>query len=152
MFYLKRGLVLFWSLWLTVVFSTNACDGLKELGALDEQWRFASGNFRFLVDTTARYDAPAWLNGVLFLGVILWEGSAAVLFWLAWWQTRRQPPATSRLLHAAFFVSIMLWGAFMLADELLMAYKVESTHLALFTGQLVTLLAIVLLPDTRPDS
>jgi hypothetical protein len=41
----------------------------------------------------------------------------------------------------------MLWAAFVLADELLIAYPVEATHLRLFTAQLATLLTIVLLPE-----
>jgi hypothetical protein len=43
-----------------------------------------------------------------------------------------------------------LWAAFVLADEVLIAYSVEATHLRLFAAQLLTLLAIVLLPQ-RPD-
>jgi hypothetical protein len=40
-----------------------------------------------------------------------------------------------------------LWGAFLVADEVLIAYPVEGTHLRLFLVQLVTLLAIELLPE-----
>ena len=146
---LKRSLILFWSVWLTVVFATNVCDGLKEIGGLDESWRFASGNFRFVAETTARYDAPDWLNRLLFAGVILWEGCAALLFWCAWWTARR---GDLRSLYRAFFVSLLLWGAFMVADELLIAYRVEATHMGLFTAQLATLLAIVLLPEEQVGS
>src|SRR5689334_7007311 len=81
--FLKRGLLLFWAVWLSVVFTTNTLDGCKALGWLDPNWPFASGNYHFLAETTARYGIPGWLNGLLFLGVIVWEGTAAVLFWLA---------------------------------------------------------------------
>ncbi len=62
---------------------------------------FASGNYRFLTETTARYGTPGWLNMVLFLGVIAWEGTAAVLFWLACrtWRGKGQPGTPVR--HAA---------------------------------------------------
>src|ERR1051326_7194797 len=80
---LKRMLLLFWAAWLTVVFASNVCDGLKTCGGLPQSWPFASGNYDFLVQTTARYGPPAWLNGLLFLGVVIWEAVAAFLFWRA---------------------------------------------------------------------
>lgn len=144
---LKRCLLLFWAVWLSVVFATNALDGCKALGVLGESWPFASGNYRFLGETTARYGTPPWLNALLFLGVIGWEGSAALLFWLAWIRFRVGRKEGQRLRYAAFTVSLMLWSAFAVADELFIAYEVEGTHLRLFTAQLATLLAIELLPE-----
>ena len=143
---LKRCLLLFWPVWLTVVFTTNVLDGCKALGLLGQSWAFASGNCRFLEETTARYGTPAWLNGLLFVGVIGWEGAAAVLFWLAWLRFRENEER-AWLLYAAFTVSLTLWSAFLIADELFIAYAVEGTHLRLFTAQLATLLAVELLPD-----
>jgi hypothetical protein len=48
---------------------------------------------------------------------------------------------------AAFVVALALWSAFAIADEVFIAYDVEATHLRLFVAQLVSLLAIYLLPD-----
>src|SRR5580765_7156630 len=81
--FLKRSLLLFWAVWLTVVFLTNAADAAKAAGLLDESWAFASGNLRFVTQTTARYGTPCWANAVMFAGVIFWEGLAALLFWLS---------------------------------------------------------------------
>jgi hypothetical protein len=137
-------LLLCWSVWLTIVLVTKVMDGCKALGWLGVGWPFASHNYRFLAETTSRCGTPAWLNGLLFLGVIAWEGATALLFWLAWLYYRRQPGNRS-LLRAAFTVGPGLWSAFVIADELFMAYAVEGTHLRLFTAQLATLLAIELL-------
>jgi hypothetical protein len=49
--------------------------------------------------------------------------------------------------YLAFTASLLLWGAFMVADEVLVAYPVEGTHLRLFVAHLVTLLALHLLPE-----
>ncbi|MHB1426721.1 MAG: hypothetical protein ACYC3I_26485 [Gemmataceae bacterium] len=144
---LKRILLLFWAVWLSVVFVTNALDCWKVFGLLSESWSFASGNYRFLTETTVRYGTPAWLNKLLFLGVIGWEGLAAFLFWLACLRFRRKGETGQRLLYAAFTVSLTLWSSFAIADELFIAYAVEGTHLRLFTAQLATLLAIELLPE-----
>jgi len=148
---LKRGLLFFWSIWLTVVFATNLCDAAKALGLLGESWTFASGNYGFVVHTTARYGTPGWLNGLLFLGVLCWEATAALLLWLAWWTFQGRGKKGNGLLYAAFTASLMLWAAFAVADEVFIAYPVEATHLRLFTAQLATLLAIELLPDDVPS-
>jgi hypothetical protein len=149
--FLKRCLLAFWAAWLSVVFATNAADAAKAFGWLGPEWAFASGNFGFLSETTARYDPPTWLNDLLFVGVISWEGLAAVLFWRAWWRSRGPREAGRRSVYAAFTASLSLWAAFLLADEVLIAYPVEATHLRLFTAQLATLLAIELLPEASPS-
>jgi hypothetical protein len=141
-------LLLFWAIWLSVVFATNALDGVKALGWLNASWAFASGNHRFLVETTARYGTSSWLNAALFLGVICWEGTAALLFWLAWLRFTESRERRGRLLYTAFTASLTLWSAFAIADEVFIAYSVEGTHLRLFTAQLATLLAVVLLPES----
>jgi hypothetical protein len=151
---LKRGLLGLWAAWLTVVFATNALDATKALGLLPEHWAFASGNYRFLAETTARYGAPGWLNGLLFAGVICWEGAAAVLFWLACRAFRGRGRRDIAVLYAAFAAGLSLWLAFALADEVFIRYEVEGAHLRLFTAQLMTLLAVELLPEgpSRSDS
>jgi hypothetical protein len=47
-------------------------------------------------------------------------------------------------------VSLGLWAAFLVADEVFIAYPVEATHLRLFIAQLVTLLAVEVLPEEPP--
>jgi hypothetical protein len=143
---LKCLLLLFWAVWLTVVFLSNLADAGKGLGLLGESWAFASGNWRLVLETTARYGTPAAVNAVLFAGVILWEGAAAVLFWRAGWRFRDRSSAR-KAVYVAFTTSLLLWGGFLVADEVLVAYPVEGTHLRLFVAHLVTLLAVELLPE-----
>jgi hypothetical protein len=144
--FLKRILLLFWAVWLSVVFLSNLADALKGLGLLGDSSAFASGNFKFIRETTARYGTPDLVNALLFAGVILWEGVAALLFWRAGWTFQRKKSGR-KVLYCAFTASLLLWGAFLIADEVFIAYPVESTHLLLFIAQLVTLLAIELLPE-----
>jgi hypothetical protein len=51
------------------------------------------------------------------------------------------------LLKRTLLASWAAWLAFALADEVFVAYAVEGAHLRLFTAQLVTLLAVELLPE-----
>jgi hypothetical protein len=146
---LKFVLLFVWAAWLTVVFTTNALDGLKALGVLPENWAFASGNYRLLVATTARYGTSAGINAVLFAGVIAWEAAAAVLFWRAVWLFPSRGTKGNGPAHLAFAVSLALWGSFLFADEIFVAYGLEGKQLLLFTSQLVALLVIELLPDQQ---
>lgn len=145
MFFLKRMLLAFWALWSTVVFTTNTLDAAKALGVLGDSWVFASGNYRFIETTTSRYGTPAWLNASLFTGVIVWEGTTALLFWLACWRFRTT--AGRRLAYLAFTSGLGLWAAFLLADEIFIAYNLSGVHMRLLIAQLATLLVIELVPQ-----
>jgi hypothetical protein len=143
---LKRLLLFLWAVWLSVVFLSNLADALKELGLLGESWAFASGNWKFIKETTARYGTPDFVNAVLFAGVIVWEAVVALLFWLAAC-TFRGRRSGRKVLYLAFTATLLLWGAFLIADEVFIAYPVEGAHLRLFIAHLATLLAIELLPE-----
>jgi hypothetical protein len=146
MILLKRSMLGLWSLWWTLVVATNLADAGKALGLVAETWRFASGNYQLIAETTARYGTPAWCNGVLFFGVICWEGVATFLFWRAFWRFRGRSIGRP-LLYPAFTAGLTLWLAFLVADEFFIAFALTGTHLRLFIAQLGTLLAIEFLPD-----
>jgi sterol desaturase/sphingolipid hydroxylase (fatty acid hydroxylase superfamily) len=145
---LARLIVGFWAAWFTLVFLTNLCDALKALGLVGEEWKFASGNWAFVVKTTGIYRVPAPLVGVLFAGVVAWEALSALLMWSAV-RSLGGPPEGSRMgaVDRAFTVALGLFAAFALADELFIAYHVEGTHLQVFLALLASLLAVRLLPD-----
>src|SRR5687767_354409 len=121
---LKRGLLFFWALWLTVVFLTNLFDLLKHQGVVPESWSFASGNYGFMESVTAVHGTPPAMVLLMFLGVIVWEAAAAVMLWRAWALFQGILKGMDAV-YAAFTVSLGLWAAFMLADEVFIAYDVE---------------------------
>jgi len=145
---LKRGLVFFWAAWLTIVLATNCLDALQVSGLLPASWKLVSGNFKLIADTTAVLGVPAWGNVLLFAGVILWEGLGAALLWRAW--ARFHASDGPARLNAAFAVTLALCAAFLLTDELFVAYSMEAVHIRLLIAQLATLLAAQLLPDKVP--
>jgi hypothetical protein len=137
---IRSGILLFWAAWFTVVTLTNGLDALKALGLLPAGWTLASGNYGLMLKVTGVHGTPTPVAALLFLGVILWEALATVLFWRAW-------AARGSAIHTAFTVGLALWAAFTLADEIFIAYPLEAVHLRLFGLQLVSLLALRLLPD-----
>lgn len=144
---LKRGLVFFWALWLTIVWLTNVTDLLKHFNILGADFTFASYNYDFMRETTAIYALPAAMVLALYIGVIVWEGLAALLLWRAFAAFRGTAVRGLPAVYTAFAFSLALWAAFVVVDEFFIAYEVEGTHMAIFTSQLVTLLAVRLLPE-----
>lgn len=150
---LKRGTILFWALWLTVVLITNVLDLLKSFGVLPADWSFASGNYDLVAQTVARYNLGGALVILLFVGVIIWEALAALLLWRGYAAYDTTPDTIHgglQAVYSAFAVSLALWAAFIVTDEIFIIYDLEGTHMGIFTSQLVTLLAIRLLPDDTP--
>ena len=144
---MKRGVIFFWALWLTIVFLTNFFESLKAMGIIGEGWTFASGNYGFMQFVTEVHNTPAFIVTILFAGVVIWQAVGAFLFWRAWAAFQGIPEGLAEV-DTAFTFSIALWAAFMIADEIFLAYDVQGTHMAIFMAQLITLLAIRLLPDS----
>jgi hypothetical protein len=137
---LKSGVLLFWAAWFTIVLLTNVCDALKAGRVLPSGWTLSSGNWELMLKVTAVHATPVAIVGVMFLAVIAWEALAGLLFWRAW-------VAGGRGGVAAFVIGLALWAAFALADEVFLAYSIEAVHLRLFGLQLLSVLALRLLPE-----
>ena len=137
---LKSGILLFWAAFFTIIALTDVCDALKAGRVLPAGWGFASGNWELMLKVTAIYGVPAIIVGVLFLGAIAWTVTAAVMFWRAW-------AGRGRGGLAAFTVGLALWAAFILADEIFIAHSLVPVHIRLFSLQLLSVLALRLLPD-----
>ena len=142
MYYLKLALLFFWAAWFSIVTVTNVTGAMKALGMLGPSWRFASNNYPMVVKAVSLYDAPAWLPKLLFLGVVAWQALAAAFFWYAF-----AASGTARLIdidaaNLAFASGILLWGAFMIADEITIKYAMEQPHELLLIAQIGSLLVM----------
>lgn len=139
---LKAGLLLGWAAWLSVIVLTNIIDALKALDLLSDDWSLASGNWELIVQTTAVHDVPRWINAILFAGAIAWQVVATALLWRAFDRVRRGASPTGPSVMAAFTVTLALWFAFVIADEIFIAYTLEPTHWRLFIAMAATLLLL----------
>ncbi|MVM32550.1 hypothetical protein GO755_21095 [Spirosoma sp. HMF4905] len=145
---IRAGLLLFWALYFSIVFASNSADALNALSLLPSNWHFVSGNYGLIQKVVSMYEPPVWLSGFMFAGVILWEAVGAVLFWKAFGVTLRQNQKQSVMVHAAFGITIGLWAAFILADEIFLTYLLgglASTHYNLLLAELATFILIRLL-------
>ncbi len=139
---LQKGLLLFWSIWLTLVATTNLLDALKQLGALPASWTLASGNYNLIAAAVGFHGAPAIVAALLFAIVILWQLLASLLFWRAFGSMLGGKPGTSDEVTRAFTVSLALWAAFLIATEATLTYTTAATHMRLLIAQIATLLLI----------
>jgi hypothetical protein len=144
--FLKAALLLFWALWFSLVSATNIADALRAGGVLPAGWTYASGNFGFLRSVTGPHGVPAALAVLLFGGVIAWEVLAAGMHWRAFVSYKRSPADAHEAVGSAFSVSVLLWCAFMIADEIFVSYEVEGAHVRFMIAELATLLFIRLVP------
>ncbi|WP_338875174.1 hypothetical protein WBJ53_06080 [Spirosoma sp. SC4-14] len=142
---IRAGLMLFWALYFSIVWLSNTADALKALSLLPANWPFASGNYTLIVRVVAIYQSPVWLSILFFAGVILWEGIGAFLFWKAFAAVFRQNPTQKISIHQAFGFTIGLWAAFILADEIFLAYMlggISATHYNLLLAELASFILI----------
>jgi hypothetical protein len=147
---LKRGLLLFWALWLAVVVTTNVLDALQALGILPESFKFVSGNWQWINQTMDPLGVPRAVQAFLFAGVIAWEGLAAILFGWAFTSYRNRPLIQETATIWACGVNLALWAAFQVLDEVFLAYQPEDVHRGIFGNQILTLLMLYLLPTRDP--
>lgn len=147
---LKRGILLFWSIWISIVVLMNLGDVLRAVGVLPADWNLASKNYEAIVHVTSVYGTPKWLDFILMLGVICWETGAAILFW---WALRRYWTAAANRWHSvylAFIALLGIFGVFILMDEIFQKYGIEGDHRGISILLLASLLAVQLLPDQLP--
>jgi hypothetical protein len=147
LFYFKLGLIVFWELWYLIAFATNLCESFLALGVLPKTWPFASGNLRGVIQATKTYSASKWLPWLLFSGVLSCQLLAVCLFGWGIISSVSAGSFNSVATNAAFLVGLGLWAAFMLADEILKQYDVEHSHVLFFIAQLVSFVALHVLPS-----
>ena len=143
---IKQGLLLFWAAWTGIIVATNGAEALKALHLLPALWAPASGNYLMMITVGSVYGTSRWIMSTLFAGVILWQVAGAATFGRAVLSTRGNI-AGNQVVGLAFAVNLSLWAAFMIADEVFLAYGLEDTHRGIFAAQLLTLLAIRLLSE-----
>jgi hypothetical protein len=148
-----RALVLvllgFWSVWWSLVFSTNFFEALKVLDILGSGWSFASGNYGFLVSVMEVHGTPEIVVALLFAGGIAWELAVAVLTWLAFAGYARGA-GTRATAYRAFVPAVAFFGAFLALTEFFIAYDLANTHVRLFIAALLSLFVIVSVGDDTP--
>ena len=142
----KRLIVLFWALWWLIAFLTDFFGALKETGLYAPYW-LSHTNYPALVAATAPYHPPGWLAPLLFAGIIAWSFLATVFYIIAAATPYHMRDTWRRRVDNAFIVSLGLWLAFFIADQIVFKFALEQNHMVQGAFQLLTWLALYVLPD-----
>ena len=145
---LKRLVLVFWTMYFSMVAITNFVDLLGELGVI--HWTFLnSGNFEYLVSVVKVYDVGSDLTKLLLTGAWLLELTAAFLFWRALVSYGRSQKGQGRTLVALAW-GTLVWIGFVFNTEFFVAYTAEAPFRELLMIMLASILVITLVPD-RPE-
>jgi hypothetical protein len=143
--FLKLAILAFWAAWFAIVFLTNLFGALRAAGILAPEWKFASKNYEMVQKAVSIHAPPAWVAPFLFAGVLAWQFAASCLFAWALQASARLGVMALPQVDAAFAAGILLWAAFMIADEITIKYAMEQPHELLFIAQIGCLIVIHLL-------
>lgn len=144
---LKIGILLFWALWFSFATTTNFIDLLNQFSLLSGNWKFISHNYSLVKGIMSIYVTPDYAITLSFILILIAEFTISCTFWLALFRFNASKPNTLPYLNTAFTLSIFLWVAFLVGEEIFIAYAFEGTHLNLLVAELISLMAIRLLPE-----
>jgi hypothetical protein len=137
---LKRILVFFWAMYLSLVSLTNIVDLLDAIAAID--WKFLnSGNFDYMRSVVKVYAVGSVPTKLLLAGALLVEVIGACLFWRAV-ADRTARPAMQALCYAS-----AVWIAFIFMTEFFVAYASESVFQELLLLIIGPALFVALVPE-----
>ncbi len=145
---INDGIALFWAAWISIVVITNIAAALRVAGLLPATTGLASGNYTAIVKVSDHLSIPHNLDFILFLVIIVWETIAAVLLWRAAIYYLENSSLRVGAADTGLGVLLAIFAAFMLADEVFHAFKVENDHRAIAIFILISLIALHVLPGT----
>jgi hypothetical protein len=144
--WIKRGLLLFWALWYSVVVTTNVLNALQALGILSASFKFVSGNWEWINQTMNPLGVPIALQAFLFAGVIVWEMLCAILFFVACVRFRSRTLVEEKESLWACAGALALWCTFQVLDEAFLAYDPERVHRMILIETILTMMFLQLVP------
>lgn len=146
--FFKKIIIIFWTIWWLIALWTDIVGILTHNGLLLRSWA-PDINYPFLVESLKMYKVPFWVPQLFFGGILIWSLlSAAAFFWTC---ISLNQPTTCWMRRAdlAFVISITYWLAFFLADQMIMKFDLEANHMIQGGFQLLTYLALYILPSHK---
>ena len=142
----KKLIIVFWTLWWLIALWTDIVGLLAHNGLLQKSWA-PNTNYPFLVDSLKMYNAPEWLPQFLFGGIIVWLLLSTLAFCWAATSLAQEKEKWMRRADIAFTISLGLWLAFIIGDQLIMKFTLEENHMVQAGFQLLTYLMLYLIPS-----
>lgn len=142
----KKIIILFWAAWWLIALWTDIVGALAHGGWLQATWA-PDINYPNLETSLQIYHVPSWLVSFLFAGIIAWSLVSTMAFCWASLSLRQKSTVWMRRAKIAFIISLSYWMAFFLADQAVMKFDLEENHMVQGGFQLLTYLALYILPE-----
>ncbi len=143
-FYLKMGLLLFWTLWFTLAFFSNLFD-LLQTYHIFTSISFHSGNWKALASVISIYHMSPLVLSILFYCDLFAEVIILFLLVKSIFYFYRHNNNYWKYVNLAFIFSIGLWCVFIIMEEIFIAYAFEATHIRLCIFEILSLFVFHLL-------
>lgn len=134
-----KVILFFWAFYFSIIFFTNSIDLLKHFRLIPKWWKLTSGNYNFLKKVTSAYKLSGNTLIPAFLIVIIFELAAAYYFWKAIVLSGEQ---ISDLVYIPFSISLVMFGGFVIFDEVFLSFIAEENHFRIFNALILSLIFI----------
>jgi hypothetical protein len=139
-----------WALYISVVTLSNLSCLLQSFGWFD--WAFNSGNLDYIHTATEIYFDSKPIDQFLLAGVIVWEGTAALLLWRGALRLLHRRPDGVAAATGGLALLGFLWFMFAVFTEVFVAFARGVDEPAYFTMAAVILASIIVLHLLRPGA
>ncbi|TAK77028.1 MAG: hypothetical protein EPO11_03280 [Gammaproteobacteria bacterium] len=142
----KKLTIIFWMLWWLAAFWTDLSGGLAHLGVIQTTTWISDSNYPFLINSLQIYPLPTWLPPLFFIGIVVWLAISFFAFLWACFALGQPSTVWMSRARAAYILSLLLWMAFFLADQMIFKFDLEENHMVQGGFEFLCFLALYLLP------
>lgn len=143
---LTLGIILFWTLWSSLVALTDTINFFQALRWLPTEWAFSSNNYALVAKSVNVYATPGSLLPLtLFFLIVIWTWVIAWLFWRALFAYQVDKVSYLQKCYVAFLACFSIEALFILADEIFIQYDFEHGHMDRLGFKLITFLVFWML-------
>jgi hypothetical protein len=142
----KQFVVVFWFLWWVCALWTDIIGAVAHFGNFQASWA-PDINYPYLVKAVAMYNVVELVPIILYAGIILLSGISCILFFRAVISLTKPYEIWMKKAQSAFIFTLGFWILFFLADQIVMKYMEEQNHMVQGGFELLTYLALYILPN-----
>ncbi|KTD30918.1 hypothetical protein Lmor_3025 [Legionella moravica] len=147
----KKVIIVFWAIWWLLAFWTDFIGMFAHMKLIQTSWA-PDANYPFLVDSLKMYQVSALIPQICFAGIMIWTFISSIAFIWACCALNMDTRRWMNRANTAFIISLSFWLAMFLADQLIMKFDLEENHMVQGGFQLLTYLALYILPsDAKSD-
>lgn len=125
-----QGIILMWTLWTTVVMSTDMFCLLVAFRFLPENFPGSSHNFEYLMSFLKHYGLNTNAIGLtLFSMIVLWTIVMTIAWWMAFVTFFKNRGLYVYRALLAFLATMALFTVFLIGDEIFIHYTAGHSHM-----------------------